>query len=118
VHLPDETEWLAEYVHEMTSFPKGKFDDQCDSTSQALDWIKSGSKYDGFFKWLESESTKAKSKTFGADHSVSLSRVPGQINLLRRSAKALPQLRQAVGVTANLFPANKGRYPFCSPVCL
>jgi len=39
---PEKAEWLAEYVHEMTSFPKGKFDDQCDSTSQALDWIKSG----------------------------------------------------------------------------
>ena len=66
VHLPDKAEWLAEYLHEMTSFPKGKFDDQCDSTSQALDWIKSGSKYDGFFKWLKLESDKAKKGTFGA----------------------------------------------------
>ncbi len=65
VHLPEKAEWLAEYVHEMTSFPKGKFDDQCDSTSQALDWIKSGSKYDGFFKWLESEADKAKKGTCG-----------------------------------------------------
>jgi len=68
VHLPEKAEWLAEYVHEMTSFPKGKFDDQCDSTSQALDWIKSGSKYDGFFKWLESEADKAKKGTFGTNH--------------------------------------------------
>jgi hypothetical protein len=52
----------------MTSFPKGKFDDQCDSTSQALDWIKSGSKYDGFLKWLELEADKAKKGTFGADY--------------------------------------------------
>jgi predicted phage terminase large subunit-like protein len=70
VHLPDKAEWLAEYVHEMTSFPKGKFDDQCDSTSQALDWIKSGSKYDGFFKWLELESDKVKKGTFGANRSL------------------------------------------------
>jgi hypothetical protein len=66
-HLPDKAEWLAEYLLEMTSFPKGKFDDQCDSTSQALDWIKTGSKYDGFFKWLELESDKAKKGTFGAN---------------------------------------------------
>ena len=66
VHLPDKAEWLAEYVHEMTSFPKGKFDDQCDSTSQALDWIKTGSKYDGFLKWLELEAAKNKAATFGA----------------------------------------------------
>jgi hypothetical protein len=41
---------------------------KCDSTSQALDWIKSGSTYDGFFKWLESEADKAKKGTFGANH--------------------------------------------------
>jgi predicted phage terminase large subunit-like protein len=40
VHLPDKAAWLGEYLHELTSFPKGKFDDQADSTSQALDWLK------------------------------------------------------------------------------
>jgi predicted phage terminase large subunit-like protein len=28
VHLPDAAPWLAEYLHEMTVFPKGKHDDQ------------------------------------------------------------------------------------------
>jgi len=27
----------------LTIFPNGKFDDQCDSTSQALDWVKTDS---------------------------------------------------------------------------
>jgi phage terminase large subunit-like protein len=49
MRLPDKAESLAEYEHEMIRFPKGKFDDQCDSTSQALDWIKTGYNYDGFF---------------------------------------------------------------------
>ena len=40
VHLPDKAAWLAEYLHELTTFPKGKNDDQADSTSQALDWFK------------------------------------------------------------------------------
>ena len=40
VYLPDEADWLAVYLHEMTTFPKGKHDDQADSTSQALDWAK------------------------------------------------------------------------------
>lgn len=39
-HLPDKSAWLGEYLHELTSFPKGKYDDQADSTSQALDWFK------------------------------------------------------------------------------
>jgi hypothetical protein len=40
VHLPTEAEWLATYLHEITSFPNSKYDDQTDSTSQALDWVK------------------------------------------------------------------------------
>jgi predicted phage terminase large subunit-like protein len=43
VHLPDKSPWLAEYLHELASFPKGKYDDQVDSTSQALDWFKNNS---------------------------------------------------------------------------
>jgi hypothetical protein len=30
----------AEYLHELTVFPKGEHDDQVDSTAQMLDWIK------------------------------------------------------------------------------
>jgi predicted phage terminase large subunit-like protein len=40
VFLPETAAWLAEYLHELTTFPNGKYDDQADSTSQALDWIK------------------------------------------------------------------------------
>ena len=40
VHLPEKACWLEEYIHELTVFPKGKNDDQADSTSQALDWFK------------------------------------------------------------------------------
>jgi predicted phage terminase large subunit-like protein len=42
VYLPEKAEWLPEYLHELTTFPKGKHDDQVDSTSQALDWIRQG----------------------------------------------------------------------------
>jgi hypothetical protein len=40
VHLPKEAAWLPEYLHELTAFPKGKHDDQVDSTAQMLDWFK------------------------------------------------------------------------------
>jgi predicted phage terminase large subunit-like protein len=43
VHLPDTAPWLAQYLHELTSFPKGRHDDQVDSTAQLLDWFKRGS---------------------------------------------------------------------------
>jgi predicted phage terminase large subunit-like protein len=40
VYIPDRAPWLGEYLHELTTFPNGKYDDQADSTSQALDWFK------------------------------------------------------------------------------
>lgn len=40
VYLPEKASWLAQYVHELVTFPNGKHDDQTDSTSQALNWIK------------------------------------------------------------------------------
>jgi hypothetical protein len=42
VYIPTQAEWLSQHLHEMAVFPNGKFDDQVDSTSQALDWSKSG----------------------------------------------------------------------------
>lgn len=40
VFLPRQASWVADYLHEMSSFPLGKHDDQVDSTSQFLDWAK------------------------------------------------------------------------------
>ena len=40
VYVPAEAPWLPEYIHELTTFPRGKYDDQVDSTSQALAWLK------------------------------------------------------------------------------
>ena len=40
VYVPTEAEWLAVYQQELTTFPACKYDDQADSTSQALDWVK------------------------------------------------------------------------------
>src|SRR5438105_7424046 len=34
VHIPETAPWLAEYLHEVTLFPKGRHDDQVDSTAQ------------------------------------------------------------------------------------
>ena len=39
VYIPHEAIWLGAYLNEMAMFPKGKFDDQVDSTSQALRYI-------------------------------------------------------------------------------
>jgi predicted phage terminase large subunit-like protein len=36
--LPTQAHWLNDYVQELTSFPGSKYDDQVDSTTQALEW--------------------------------------------------------------------------------
>lgn len=42
VHLPTSAPWLDDYIRELTTFPGGKFDDQVDSTAQALDHMSFG----------------------------------------------------------------------------
>ena len=39
VLLPAEAPWLADYLSELGAFPRGRFDDQVDSTSQALAYL-------------------------------------------------------------------------------
>jgi predicted phage terminase large subunit-like protein len=60
VRIPEDAPWLAEYLHELTVFPKGKHDDQADSTAQFLDWYKKPGPNDGYFEWLrmEAEATR------------------------------------------------------------
>jgi predicted phage terminase large subunit-like protein len=62
VHLPDKAAWLGEYLHELTTFPMGKNDDQADSTSQALDWFKGNSTTAvyGLFDYWNQESERIK----------------------------------------------------------
>src|ERR1700751_333569 len=40
VYIPKTAPRLDEYLHELTVFPRGKNDDQVDSTAQFLDWFK------------------------------------------------------------------------------
>ena len=64
VYLPDKAEWVADFVSELKTFPEGKFDDQCDSMSQALDWIKTGSPYEQLAGMLKHMAQTVESETF------------------------------------------------------
>jgi predicted phage terminase large subunit-like protein len=48
VHLPRDATWLDAYVAELTGFPGMKYDDQVDSTTQALDYLRT---YDYLSVW-------------------------------------------------------------------
>ncbi|HJU18898.1 MAG TPA: phage terminase large subunit [Stellaceae bacterium] len=51
VHLPEAAPWLAEYLHELTTFPHGRHDDQVDSTAQFLDWFKQAGREPGIYAY-------------------------------------------------------------------
>ena len=59
VHLPKDAAWLPEYLHELTVFPKGKHDDQVDSTAQMLDWLKQSGREPGGMYQLMKERAEA-----------------------------------------------------------
>jgi len=87
-YLPKEADWLAGYLHEVTTFPNGKHDDQVDSTSQALDWIKRGSHIYGVLDFYKQEYV---SYQFGLGHEhdyVQGHRPPGAAQLTPRSPTA------------------------------
>ena len=39
VLLPEDAPWLADFLNELLSFPRGRHDDQVDSVSQFLYWF-------------------------------------------------------------------------------
>jgi predicted phage terminase large subunit-like protein len=55
VLLPNDAHWLAEYVHEITTFPGSKHDDQVDSTTQALAWMRTPMPGSGIFEYYRRE---------------------------------------------------------------
>jgi predicted phage terminase large subunit-like protein len=60
VHLPKEAPWLAEYLHELTAFPRGKHDDQVDSTAQMLDWFKRAGQEPQDWMWQQYKQAQAR----------------------------------------------------------
>jgi len=62
VFLPRTAHWLGDYVQELTSFPGSKYDDQVDSTTQALEWLRNSPV--GFFDCDWSLATIRRPPTF------------------------------------------------------
>ena len=62
VHLPQSAPWLAEYLHELTVFPYGRFDDQVDATAQFLDWFKMSGREDGIYTYYRQRAEELRRK--------------------------------------------------------
>ncbi|MBV8419077.1 MAG: phage terminase large subunit [Hyphomicrobiales bacterium] len=101
VHLPDSAPWLAAYLHELTSFPKGRHDDQVDSTAQMLDWFKRGGICNsGILDYYRMLAREARTQQAECQRRVRLRVPPGisHINLLH--------LQVAAGGTVEMLEAE------------
>ena len=58
VYLPHAASWLEDYLHELCGFPGLKHDDQVDSTSQALDWIRKEGSPGGLWHYMREEAER------------------------------------------------------------
>jgi predicted phage terminase large subunit-like protein len=93
VHVPDAAPWLAQYLHELTSFPNGRHDDQVDSTAQMLDWFKRGvgpSSNAGIFELYRQRAEEVRRQQARPEQRVRL-RVPpgiGRMNMLHLGVAA------------------------------
>lgn len=60
VYLPENASWVADFISECLSFPKGKHDDQVDALVYALDYLKNQSHHglDSFMFGGERESSR------------------------------------------------------------
>ena len=55
VFLPDHAAWLTAYLHELEMFPNGRYNDQVDSTSQALSHACTPTPADGWMEYIRQE---------------------------------------------------------------
>ncbi len=59
-YRPESALWLSDMFNELMSFPKSKHDDQADSISHSLDWIKQRTigYYDGMVEFCKQEAER------------------------------------------------------------
>jgi hypothetical protein len=68
VYIPETAPWLDKYLHELTVFPKGKHDDQVDSTAQFLDWFKRPFPGQGIFEYYRQLAEEAEQRRKAPTH--------------------------------------------------
>ena len=122
VHVPDKAAWLGEYLHEMASFPRSKYDDQADSTSQALEWFKNSSTCGvyGLLEYVKKEkeritadqraATIPESMSCPSCSSVMSQRIPGGLRCGQCGAQWLPPGTQPRGQLTRTDILNSVRY--------
>lgn len=89
VHIPAEAPWLEDYLHELTTFPNGKYDDQVDSTSQALAWFNKSSSADGWLRYARDQLRKMGHPNYVKDVRVRLLAPRGVTSLILQNGQSI-----------------------------
>jgi predicted phage terminase large subunit-like protein len=85
--IPTDAPWLPVYLHELAAFPNGRYDDQVDSTSQALKWFIEWQDEPGLIRYYRELVEKMKGDD--EDHRMVAIRAPNpSINVLHTMSKA------------------------------
>jgi len=94
IYLPEEASWLAEYLHEVTVFSKGKYDDQADSPLSSSNGYKKPGPNDGYYEWLRLKAVpSAKPNSIGRGNEALSRVVPRDIQRESPSHPVPKQLR-------------------------
>ena len=96
--LPEGAEWADDYIESMTRFPKGQHDDDVDSTSQALNYLRR--RQHGVMEYIERELAK--------EHEKDLCRNP-------KCTSGEDGKRKKLGYNMEIYQAGPNR--FCSRFC-
>jgi Protein of unknown function (DUF2924) len=91
--LPETAPWLVEYLHEMTVFPKGKHDDQVDSTAQFLDWFKTPMPSSGIYEFYRQKAEALAAAERGEQPKPVVSQLPDLMEVYRKAREHFDRLR-------------------------
>lgn len=96
VLLPHSAPWLDVYVNELCSFPNSKHDDQVDSTSQALAWIREEASPGGLWHYYRQENERR--IAFSEHRTVKLQAPHGIAHVLMRDGE-----QQSIGPDGTIW---------------
>lgn len=87
VHIPRWAPWRDEYLMELCGFPAAKHDDQVDSTSQALHWIREQGSPGGIYEFFRQEFEAKRART--EDRTIQLRAPHGLSHVYTRDGHAI-----------------------------
>jgi predicted phage terminase large subunit-like protein len=96
--LPEGAEWADDYIESMTRFPKGQHDDDVDSTSQALNYLRR--RQHGVMEYIERELAKENERNLCSN---------------QKCTEGVEGKRKVLGV--NMLIIQIGGYRYCSKFC-